>query len=200
MKRNEYHYTAALPPKTHPLERDILPYICHSSQCYSLLFHPCVKPMHKSQRIRSRSMASQDGDYLSKTDKIRKHENTCAPTGMNVNHCIKKRCAAIFALEEYITWIFYTVLWVCVHVFYRSEQAVIKYIRTKHVLHVHTQNPLSISPHSLVYQFITILRGPYHSLCLCCKLGIKHAPASGSTEGLAKGNLSHLTAGCLPAE
>lgn len=86
------------------------------------------------------------------------------------------------------------------HVFYRSEQAVIKYIRTKHVLHVHTQNPLSISPHSLVYQFITILRGPYHSLCLCCKLGIKHAPASGGTEGLAKGNLSHLTAGCLPAE
>lgn len=38
----------------------------------------------------------------------------------------------------------------------------------------------------------------HHSLCLCCKLGIKHAPASGSTEGLAKGNLSHLTAGCLP--
>lgn len=113
---------------------------------------------------------------------------------------LKKRCAAIFALEEYMNWIFYTVLWVCVHVFYRSEQAVIKYIRTKHVLHVHTQNPLSISPHSLVYQFITILRGPYHSLCLCCKLGIKHAPASGSTEGLAKGNLSHLTAGCLPAE
>lgn len=98
VKRNEYHYTAALPPKTHPLERDILPYICHSSQCYSLLVHPCVKPMHKSQRIRSRSMASQDGDYLSKTDKIRKHENTCTPTGMNVNHCIKKKMCSYFCI------------------------------------------------------------------------------------------------------
>lgn len=65
----------------------------------------------------------------------------------------------------------------------------------------HGQNPASATHHSLVYQVITILRGSDHSLCLCGKLGIKHAPASGKHRGLSKGQFVSFNcclSACLP--
>lgn len=54
-------------------------------------------------------------------------------------------------------------------------------------------------PHSLVYQVINIQRESDHSLYLCGKLGIKHAPASGKHKGLSKGQFVSFNC-CLSAE
>lgn len=48
------------------------------------------------------------------------------------------------------------------------------------------------------YQVITILKGSDHSLCLCGKLGIKHAQASGKYRGLSKGQFVSFNC-CLSA-
>lgn len=67
--------------------------------------------------------------------------------------------------------------------------------------HAHAHNPASAMPYSLVYQVITILKGPGHSLRLCGKLRIKHAPASGKHRGLSKGQFVSLNcclSACLP--
>lgn len=61
-----------------------------------------------------------------------------------------------------------------------------------------THNPASAMPHSSVYQVITILKGSDHSLCLCGKLRIKHASASGRHRGLSKGQFVSFNC-CLSA-
>lgn len=53
--------------------------------------------------------------------------------------------------------------------------------------------------HSVLYQLIIIQRASYHSLCLCGKLGIKHAPASRKHKGLRKGQFVSFNC-CLSAE
>lgn len=66
-------------------------------------------------------------------------------------------------------------------------------------LYRHMQIPASDMPHSLVYQLIIIQRESDHSLRLCGKLGIKHAPASGKHKGLRKGQFVSFNC-CLSAE
>lgn len=57
--------------------------------------------------------------------------------------------------------------------------------QTTKLMHSHALN--SAKCHATKYQYITILRGPAHSLCLCGELGIKHAPASKGHRGLGWG-------------